>query len=682
MTLNLLNEKSLTFNSPPHSLIKLKKHQEAMLYKMMSIEKNSSIGVMSDFPGSGKSYPILALILWEKIMEGKTQNLLVVPYNLFSQWENYIKTFSKKLTFYKFIEYSDISTLMFNPLILSQYDILITTSLYYSTITDYLNNNKLNRIIIDEIDSVNWFINNKNCRDNDANYFPSKHTWFISASYDHLLKLNKDLYNKINCNQNCICKCEESFIKNSFNIPTPINFIYKCFDQYINSGIFEEIGGSNLVQNINAMDYQYKLKNITNVANSTKELLNYIIKDNLITIDSLENDQKQYEIKLQNFNLNAGKRILIEDQLALTKSSLEKNKKIIENIFKRINETACPICLEDYSFDSKLIVDCCKNCFCLECLSYQLEINNKCPLCRCIINTQNIIKFELEPELEQEIELESEQEPECLEESVFENLQKIEMESKINMMEKIINELDSNFNYKLIIFSDHELIFKNIKQYLLNKNVKHSELDAGNIKGINKMINDYKYGDTKVLLINSVLYGSGLNFENTTDIILIHNSENKEQIIGRAQRPGRTSTLRIHNLLYDNEFSQSNLLPQTITITISNYNQNNYSLNNTFITKQDVSKIMTDLSLNMYYPNNIELFINCDSSSFNSFCEDLKDENIILFSEIKTNNNLNLFLQKYKLIEILLLKIKNELNTNTLSTIAVNLSNVYNQHFK
>ena len=50
---------------------------------------------------------------------------------------------------------------MFNPSILSEYDILITTPLYYSTICEYLKF-KLNRIIIDEIDSVNWFINNKN----------------------------------------------------------------------------------------------------------------------------------------------------------------------------------------------------------------------------------------------------------------------------------------------------------------------------------------------------------------------------------------------------------------------------------------------------------------------------------------------------------------------------------------
>lgn len=661
--MNLLNEKSLTFNSPPHSLIKLKKHQEAMLYKMMSIEKHSSIGVMSDFPGSGKSYPILALILWEKIIKGKTQNLLVVPYNLFSQWENYIKTFSKELTFYKFIEYSDISNLIFNPSILSQYDILITTSLYYSTICDYLNNNKLNRIIIDEIDSVNWFINSSD------NYFPSKHTWFISASYDHLLKLNKDLYNKINCNLDCICKCEESFIKKSFNIPTFVNYTYKCYDQYINSGVFEEIGGNVLVQKINAMDYQYKLKNLTNVANSSKELLNYIIKDNLINIDSLENLEKQYQENLKT-NLTTGKRILIQDQLSSTIENLNKNKNIIENIFKRINETACPICLEDYSSDSKLIVDCCKNCFCLECLSYQLEINNKCPLCRSIIDIQNIIKFvesERAVEHEVKVEVELEQEP------GFEKIQKIEIESKIDIMKKIINELDSNFNYKLIIFSDHELIFKNIKQYLLYKNVKHSELDAGNIKGINKMINDYKYGDTKVLLINSVLYGSGLNFENTTDIILIHNSINKEQIIGRAQRPGRIFPLRIHNLLYNNE--NSNL--------IINNQQNSNQQSNTQISKQDVNRIMTDLSLLMYYPNNIDLFINCDRNCFNAFYNILTSEYILLFNEINSITiNDDLLYQKYKLVELLLLKIKNELTTNTISTISVNLSNVYNDHFQ
>lgn len=43
---------------------------------------------------------------------------------------------------------------------------------------------------------------------------------------------------------------------------------------------------------------------------------------------------------------------------------------------------------------------------------------------------------------------------------------------------------------------------------------------------------------------------AGLNLENTTDIILLHHSARKEQFIGRAQRIGRTCTLKLCTIYY------------------------------------------------------------------------------------------------------------------------------------
>jgi SNF2 family DNA or RNA helicase len=57
------------------------------------------------------------------------------------------------------------------------------------------------------------------------------------------------------------------------------------------------------------------------------------------------------------------------------------------------------------------------------------------------------------------------------------------------------------------------------------------------------------------LLINPKAYGSGLNLENTTDVVIYHklNEQMNRQVIGRAQRPGRTSRLRIWYLFNENE---------------------------------------------------------------------------------------------------------------------------------
>ena len=56
-------------------------------------------------------------------------------------------------------------------------------------------------------------------------------------------------------------------------------------------------------------------------------------------------------------------------------------------------------------------------------------------------------------------------------------------------------------------------------------------------------------------MLNSRFFGSGLNLENSTDIIMYHamSPEITKQVIGRAQRPGRTQPLNIWNLRYSQE---------------------------------------------------------------------------------------------------------------------------------
>ena len=56
-------------------------------------------------------------------------------------------------------------------------------------------------------------------------------------------------------------------------------------------------------------------------------------------------------------------------------------------------------------------------------------------------------------------------------------------------------------------------------------------------------------------MLNTQDCGSGINLENTTDMIVYHqmSKEKDEQIVGRAQRPGRTGKLNILRLCFENE---------------------------------------------------------------------------------------------------------------------------------
>ena len=83
---------------------------------------------------------------------------------------------------------------------------------------------------------------------------------------------------------------------------------------------------------------------------------------------------------------------------------------------------------------------------------------------------------------------------------------------------------------------DNRIIFKEIK---------------GSVETRQKSINSFKNGNVQVIFLNSRYYGAGINLEETTDIIIYHSmsESSQSQIIGRANRIGRETSLKVHHLL-------------------------------------------------------------------------------------------------------------------------------------
>ena len=86
-----LNHYSPKINDVDDLNITLKEHQLRMIYKCLKIEDDNltSFGVMSDKPGTGKTYALLGLIYKSQ----KKNNLIVIPQNLLNQWLNSIHQF-------------------------------------------------------------------------------------------------------------------------------------------------------------------------------------------------------------------------------------------------------------------------------------------------------------------------------------------------------------------------------------------------------------------------------------------------------------------------------------------------------------------------------------------------------------------------------------------------------------
>jgi hypothetical protein len=208
-------------------------------------------------------------------------------------------------------------------------------------------------------------------------------------------------------------------------------------------------------------------------------------------------------------------------------TSYETRLKNITEKIKSLENDSCPICLDDIK--TPTLIPCCNNLFCLQCLA--VIHSKKCPMCRTPFTMKDlhIIHNELD------------------------STKKIE-KKLLSKKENLINIIKKKVNGKFLIFSNYENTNDNIGKILADENIAFSKL-GGNINVINSTIEKFKNGKIKVLLLNATNYGSGLNLQMASDIIIYHEMtiELQTQIIGRSQRMGRTEQLNVYFLIHDNE---------------------------------------------------------------------------------------------------------------------------------
>ena len=223
---------------------------------------------------------------------------------------------------------------------------------------------------------------------------------------------------------------------------------------------------------------------------------------------------------------------------------------------------SCPICFDD--FTNPCITPCCNNKFCFDCMTMSLNNKNSCPSCRAELSVAKLMLLSNKKK-EAEIVVDSkttkakaiEQDPSTM--SYPQHIELLKTKSidftKYENMDKIFELNSKNDVKKYLIFTEYESTL-NIK---ITSMLDKWELTYGRIKGttatITKQIENYKKGNTNVLLINSKFFGSGMNLENTSDIIIIHKMQGdiEMQAIGRAHRFGRIGNLRVWKLYYENE---------------------------------------------------------------------------------------------------------------------------------
>ena len=373
----------------------------------------------------------------------------------------------------------------------------------------------------------------------------------LKSTLDSVIELlyNMNDIDKI-CNEYYIRKINRASIDNlKINLKTLIILIDDIYK------IVFKINDENIVESIDFYDSVVNIKDYINSLNNS--LLDF------------EKSQKA-ENQLNIYNK------IIE----ICSKNIEDNQRKINLIYERLMENnCCTVCYDDFveKYDKKIYITstCCNNKVCEDCINnWYSRDKSSCIFC----NSENKSKddhlfFEKN---EKNKNKKNENENEIDNEINDKNVElELAIEKYSNNKNIFLKEFIENIDKKskVIIFSDYSHVFHYIIDICDKYDIKHVDLDKGNIKDIDNVVNEYKYGNAQILLSNSTLFGCGMNFENSSHILFVHKmeSEIEQQVIGRAQRMGRKSVLEIIYLQYENELEHKRK-------SKSNYS-NNYELN-------------------------------------------------------------------------------------------------------
>lgn len=567
--MNILTEDDSRITQPSNIKISLFNHQKTIIKKMSDIEQTHTIetnlytlhtnmGILCDKVGAGKTLSIVSLLASQPPPTNKCQisktnntpfmqltykvdtgpassNLIIVPHSLVPQWIETLKLSSLK--YHKIQKKAELDFLGYDDI--KKFDVILLSSTHINgffgkwLMISNTDAGRWNRIIIDEPHVISGL---------KIDFFDyTNFVWLICATPESIISdaykiIFKYLFGKCNrensffdSEKQAVCvKNKSSYIDKSIKlIPFKITSVQCLTPAFIN------ILGSSIPSR--ALELLH--------SGSTSEAISYLncnadTSDNIVK--SLTN---YYRNKLTNLNFKIQyiHQINISDrdreerlkQPLIDKEKLEQTIQGIKDRIENASNDLCPICFDN--FNVPVASNCCQNIFCMECLLQCASRTKKCPLCRDKIDTSKLHAIVSENETTEQTTTTD------------------TLPTKDDSLVDILKNAES-FK-KFLVVSNYDSTFTNIQQKLLDNNIKFSMI-SGTSAHIQKVIRDYVSGEIQVILLNSTHFGSGLNLEMTTDVVIYHKlkKSTETQVIGRAQRLGRTSQLNVTYLKHTNEY--------------------------------------------------------------------------------------------------------------------------------
>jgi hypothetical protein len=590
-------------------------HQRAMLTAMEKAEQDgkegrhilnetlySNVGILGDRVGVGKSLMVLSHIArmkgqkqitfnntsshnspavfsikHYKIKENSSATLIVVPHNLYRQWQDYIESqttlkahFIKSKAAFSTPEAEEKC----KTAILAA-DFTIVSNTLFAPFMALCKNKDIEwrRVFIDEADTIHitstthrlkagfvWFITaswanimfardirfssshlttSKNYAfnpevpkwlDREFSQFTGPNNYYY-APYFNMRSWSyfKDFISTHPLRGNIVLMNSPQFLDTSINMPTIKETVIMCTPSVVTMVV-----GNIINQNVKSLLHAGDIK-------GALEALGVSETDNVSVIQAV-NQQRQKE--LDNYKKTLAFKETLEyatpqakehalknlrDKITSLQEQIDSFKARIENV----KEELCGICYDEP--EPATLTPCCRQIFCGKCLLMSMEKNPGCPMCRSPMASKNLIV------------LGSAQKKEIPKPTVEENI-------PLKKPEALLKLIRENPTGKFLVFSRYDNPFEGIAAACMAEGIKVREV-KGNKDVVNATISSFEKGDTRVLFLNSAHSGAGLNLISATHVVLLHkmSTEEEKQIIGRAFRLGRTADLNLIKLVHPGE---------------------------------------------------------------------------------------------------------------------------------
>jgi hypothetical protein len=559
----------------------LKPHQLADLHRMREIESESRtmsngdrvvsrIGFLADKVGSGKTITMLARIASQVNVCNESQeqcfgrqnlvfqfhtpkfeyipvNVIVVPHTLVKQWVDSLAWTT--LTYHVVSKASHLRDLVEEY---ASVDVLLVSHSFYKNVQTQFCGYTVDRVVFDEADTINI----PRCP-----AFTARFTWMISASVNNLLypqgRYHEDrlsghrVYIDGVTRQGYIresleslrtfpflsalyVRCADAFVDASFQLPHPIERVVVCQTPSYMRVVHGMIPRSAM-ESLNAGDTQSAVQILRSAGVHVED------GESIVSALTLS-----LETRLQNLRTmrEATSRLrLSEEDMA---HRLRRHDDDIQNVQGRIDEITamirsvqegdeaggheCPICMDTYHAPVAALT-CCQHVYCYRCIIRCV----RCPMCKVAITSDLLAVVDPSGEAGTSSSMAVDGPP-----------------TKLDALIQIVRDKP---NGKFLVFSNYDRNFGDLIAAFQRAGVPNVRQICSNGATVNKTLESFRTGSTNVLLLKSSHFGSGLDLQVTSDVVFFHSmgSEMQMQVIGRAQRPGRSGALCVTYLKHSGE---------------------------------------------------------------------------------------------------------------------------------